>query len=69
VPATPEGWACWQAADASLRGGAFSAPHLDLAAAMALAEAAGVPRAAAADLLRATQAGLMAGLAKREGKA
>jgi hypothetical protein len=60
-----EGWACWQAASASLRGGMVAA-HVDAAAALALAQAAGVPPAQAAPLITAVQDGLAAALAKRE---
>lgn len=67
APATVDGWACWHAAEASLRGGMVN-PHVDMASALALAEASGVPRAAAAELIVAVQAGMAAGRAKREGK-
>jgi hypothetical protein len=67
-PATVEGWACWQAAEASLRGGAMVAAHVDAAAALSLAEASGVSRLSAAELIVAVQSGVAMGMRKREGK-
>jgi hypothetical protein len=67
-PSTVEGWACWSAAEAALRGGEMLVPHVDAAAALALAQAAGVPPVPAAELVMAVQSGMGAGLAKREGR-
>jgi hypothetical protein len=64
VPATLEGWACWSACEASLRGGMVQT-HVDIGAALAVTGAMGVVPLVAADLLMAAQHGLAAGLKKR----
>lgn len=60
-----EGWACWQASLASIRGG-MVAQHVDMGSALALAAAAGVAPDIAAELVMAAQAGMDAALAKKE---
>jgi hypothetical protein len=63
-PATVEGWACWSACEASLRGGMVQ-PHVDIGAALTVTAAMGVAPFVAADLLMAAQHGLAAGLGKK----
>ncbi len=63
--ASVEGWACWRAAEASLRGG-MVAPHVDASTALDLAEAAGVSRIAAAEMILAFQQGMTRGLDRRK---
>jgi len=68
LPETAEGWACWQAAQACLRGGGMVAPHVDMGSALAMTAAAGVPPGAAGPLLAAVQDGMAAGMARRMGR-
>ena len=68
MPETVEAWACWQAAETCLRGGGMTAPHVDMAAALAMTAAAGVPASVAAVLLAAVQDGMAVGMARRMGK-
>ncbi len=65
---TVEGWACWSACEASLRGGMVQ-PHVDIGAALTVTTAMGVSPHVAADLLMAAQNGLSAGLGKKGGSA
>lgn len=65
MPETVEAWACWQAAQTCLRGGGMAAPHVDIAGALAVAAAAGVPGEVAAVLVAAVQDGMAAGVARR----
>jgi hypothetical protein len=69
MPEAMEAWACWQAAQACMRGGGMTAPHVDMGSALAMTAAAGVGGEVASLLLSAVQDGMSAGLAKRKGAA
>ena len=61
-----DGWACWQAASAAVTVIAMGHPSIDVATALRLAEALGVPPSIAAELLPALAAGAAEGFARRE---
>lgn len=64
LPQTVEGWACWRAAEVSVRGGMVQ-PHIDMSSAILIAERSGVNGGVAAELLAFVQAGMAAGLARK----
>lgn len=65
APRTAEGIACVRAAVASVGGGGMAGPGLDVAGALALATAWGVPAPVAADLVAAAAEGFLMGEADR----
>jgi hypothetical protein len=69
APESVEGAAVLDAASAAIVGGEMVQPHVDLAAALAMAAAMGCPAEVAAPLLAACSEGVAMGLAERRATA